>query len=135
MLSLETIGWYDDSPGSQKYPQPFNLLYPSTGNFIGFVGNVNSRDLVHRVMETFRREEQFPSEGGALPEAIAGVGFSDHWSFWQAGYPAIMVTDTAMYRYPHYHAAEDTIDKVDFERMARVVRGLEKVFGSLADGK
>jgi Zn-dependent M28 family amino/carboxypeptidase len=131
MLSLETIGWYDDASGSQKYPKPLDRLYPSTGNFIGFVGNTTSRDLVHRVIATFRKSEPFPSEGAALPEAIPGVGFSDHWSFWQAGYPALMVTDTAMYRYPHYHEAADTIEKVDFERTARVVRGLAKVVDDL----
>jgi Zn-dependent M28 family amino/carboxypeptidase len=135
MLSLETIGWYDDAPGSQKYPKPLDRLYPSTGNFIGFVGNTTSRDLVHRAIGTFRKSELFPSEGAALPEAVPGVGFSDHWSFWQAGYPALMVTDTAMYRYPHYHEAADTIDKVDFSRTARVVRGLAKVVEELATEK
>ena len=131
MLSLETLGWYDDTPGSQNYPPPFGLLYPSTGNFIGFIGNTGSRDLVRQAIGTFRQNEQFPSEGAAMPEAIPGVGFSDQWSFWQEGYPAIMVTDTALFRYPHYHHVEDTIDKIDFDRMARVVRGLENVVAEL----
>jgi hypothetical protein len=131
MMSLETIGYYTDAPKSQRYPPPMDLIYPSTGNFIGFVGNTGSADLVRQVVGAFRQHEQFPSEGGAPPEAIPGVGFSDQWSFWQEGYPAVMVTDTAMFRYPHYHEAEDTPDKIDFERMARVVRGLEKVVGVL----
>jgi len=131
MISLETIGYYSNSSGSQKYPPPFGLLYPSEGNFIGFVGNVGSRALVRQAVGTFRRNEKFPSEGGALPAFIPGIGFSDHWSFWQEGYAALMVTDTAMYRYPHYHQPEDTIDKVDFERLARVVRGLQKVIAEL----
>jgi hypothetical protein len=135
MLSLETLGWYDDTPDSQNYPPPFGRFYPSTGNFIGFIGNTTSRDLVRQAIKTFRRNEQFPSEGAALPEAIPGVGFSDQWSFWQEQYPAIMVTDTALFRYPHYHRAEDTIDKVDFIKMARVVRGLEKVIAELAGVK
>ncbi len=133
MLSLETIGHYDDAPGSQKYPAPLGMLYPSEGNFIGFVGNFGSRKLVRRVIETFRQHEPFPSESAALPAAVPGVGFSDHWSFWQEGYPALMVTDTAMFRYPHYHSPDDTVEKVDFERMARVVRGLEKVVAELAE--
>ena len=132
MLSLETLGWYDDAAGSQNYPPPFTLLYPSTGNFIGFIGNTESRDLVRQAIGTFRRHEPFPSEGAAVPEAIPGVGFSDQWSFWREGYPAIMVTDTALFRYPHYHHPQDTIDKVDFDKMARVVRGLEKVVADLA---
>ncbi len=74
MLSLETIGYYDESPGSQKYPPPFGLLYPSMGNFIGFVGNTRSGSLVRRAVGLFRQNEPFPSEGGALPEAIPGIG-------------------------------------------------------------
>lgn len=131
MLSLETIGYYDDREGSQKYPPLFSLLYPSTGNFIGFVGNMASAELVGQVVATFREHEKFPSEAGAFPEAIPGVGFSDQWSFWQEGYPALMVTDTAMFRYPHYHEPEDTVDKIDFERTARVVRGLGSVVSGL----
>jgi len=131
VLSLETIGYYDDASGSQQYPLPVGLLYPSKADFIGFVGNLGSRDLVRQVIAAFRRNEKFPSEGCALPAAVPGVGFSDHWSFWQEGYPAVMVTDTAMFRYAHYHQPEDTIDKVDFERLARVVRGLEKVIVEL----
>lgn len=131
MLSLETIGYYSDAADSQKYPLPFSLFYPATGNFIGFVGNTASGDLVRQVVGTFRQHEPFPSEGGALPELIPGVGFSDHWSFWQEKYPALMVTDTAMFRYPQYHEAEDTVDKVDFGRLARVVRGLDQVVETL----
>lgn len=134
MLSLETIGYYDDAVRSQKYPMPLGLFYPSEGNFIGIVGNIGSRALVRRVVGTFREHEQFPCEGGALPASLPGVGFSDHWSFWQQGYPAAMVTDTAMFRYPYYHRPGDTIDKVDFDRTARVVRGLEKVIDDLASG-
>jgi len=131
MLTPETIGYYSDQPGSQRYPSPMDQFYPSTGNFIGFVGNTGSAALVRQVVAAFRQHEPFPSEGGAPPEAIPGVGFSDHWSFWQEGYPGVMVTDTAMFRYPHYHHAEDTPDKIDFDRMARVVRGLEKVMAVL----
>ena len=133
MLSLETIGCYSDERGSQKYPFPLGLLYPSTGNFITFVGNVGSRKLVRESIGSFRRHAKFPSEGGALPGSMPGVGWSDHWAFWQEGYPAIMVTDTAPYRYPHYHQASDTPDKLDYDRMARVVEGLEQVVVDLAN--
>jgi len=132
MLSLETIGYYTNRPGSQRYPAPLASLYPSQGNFIAIVGDTGSRDLVRWVVATFRGHEQFPCEGGALPSSLPGVGFSDHWSFWQEGYPAVMVTDTAMFRYPYYHHPEDTIDKIDFHRTARVVRGLDHVIAELA---
>ncbi len=133
MLSLETIGYYSTEDGSQKYPFPMGLFYPSRGDFIGFVGNRASVSLVRRCVESFRRQVSFPSEGGALPGWVPGVGWSDHWSFWQAGYPALMVTDTAPFRYAHYHTAEDTPDKVDYDRLARVVVGLDKVLAELAN--
>ena len=84
------------------------------------------------MVAAFRQNERFPSEGAALPEFIPGIGFSDQWSFWQEGYAALMVTDTAMFRYPYYHHPQDTLDKLNFERMARVVRGLEQVVLELA---
>ena len=131
MLSLETIGFYDDTPGSQKYPKPFGLLYPSTGDFIAFVGNLASRALVREVVGTFRKHEQFPSEGAAVPAFVPRIRASDHASFWHEGYPSLMVTDTANFRYPYYHTPEDTVEKLEFDRMARVVRGLGKVVDGL----
>jgi Zn-dependent M28 family amino/carboxypeptidase len=134
MLSLETIGYYSDKPGSQHYPFPFNFFYPSTANFIAFVSNMEHAPWVKRLLTVFRRHTQFPSEGGALWEWIPGVAWSDHWSFWKEGYPAVMVTDTAHNRYAHYHTATDTPDKVEFSHMARVVSGLQRVIGELAAG-
>ena len=132
MISLETLGYYTDQPGSQQYPFPFSLFYPDTGNFIGFVGNLSSRALVRRAIGAFRATTSFPSEGVAAPSGMKGVHWSDHWSFWQAGYPAIMVTDTALFRYPHYHAATDTPDKLDYTGLARVTGGLAEVITALA---
>lgn len=131
MFSLETLGYYADAPNSQTYPFPIGWFYPSTANFIAFVGNVQSESLVRESVGIFRKDARFPSEGGAIPDSVAGVGWSDHWSFWQQGYPAVMVTDTALYRYPHYHTAQDTPDKVDYDRLARVVAGLERVITQL----
>ena len=132
MFSLETIGYYSDRPGSQRYPFPLGFFYPDTGNFIAFISNLASRPLLHEVIASFRRHAGFPSEGVAAPAFIPGVDWSDHWSFWKEGYPALMVTDTAPYRYPHYHAATDTPDKVDYERLARVTSGLYKMLRDLA---
>jgi Zn-dependent M28 family amino/carboxypeptidase len=132
MLSLETIGYYSDEPRSQTYPFPFGLFYPSTANFIAFVSNMENAPWVKQLLTIFRVHARFPSEGGALWEWIPGVAWSDHWSFWRAGYPAVMVTDTAPNRYPHYHTAADTPDKVDFPKMVRVISGLQQVIGELA---
>lgn len=134
MLSLETIGYYSDRRGSQHFPVPLSLFYSDTGNFIGFVGNLRSRNLVRRAVERFRADARFPSEGLAAPGWLTGVGWSDHWSFWRAGFPAIMVTDTALFRYSQYHTAADRPDVVDYERCARVVDGLSAVVIDLANG-
>lgn len=132
MLSLETIGYFSDRPGSQRYPFPINLLYPSTGNFLGFVGNVASRDLVRHAIGSFRRRTSIASEGVAAPAFITGIDWSDQWSFWEQGYPGIMLTDTALYRNPNYHARTDTPDTIDYARLAHVVKGLESVLADLA---
>jgi len=135
MLALETMGFFSETEGTQDYPFPLSPFYPSKGNFIGFVGNLGSRSLVRRTIRVFRERAEFPSEGAALPGWMPGVGWSDHWGFWKAGYDAVMVTDTAPFRYPHYHRATDTPDKVDFDRLARVVAGLEHVVRDLVTMK
>ncbi len=133
MIALETIGYYSDEPNSQNYPQPFSAFYPDRGNFIGFVSNIKSRKFLREVIGSFREHAEFPSEGGAIFGGIAGIGWSDHWSFWQAGYAGLMVTDTAPFRYPHYHKPSDTPDKLDYQRIARVIDGMERVLRGLAN--
>lgn len=133
MISLETIGYFSDAADSQRYPAPgLGIFYPKTGNFIGFVSNMDSRSLLRRALATFRSQEKLPSEGATLPAFIPGVSWSDHWAFWKNDYPAIMVTDTAPFRYRHYHEPGDTPDKLDYDRFALVVSGLEKVISDLA---
>jgi Zn-dependent M28 family amino/carboxypeptidase len=133
MISLETIGYFSDAPNSQTYPAPgLGAVYPTTGNFIAFVSNVPSRILLRRVVELFRRYAKIPCQRAALPALIPGVGWSDQWSFWQHGYRGIMVTDTAPFRYPHYHRATDTPDKLDYDRFALVVSGIQAVVARLA---
>ena len=131
MFSLETIGYYSDAPGSQHYPFPLGLFYPNRGDFLAFVANLGSRALLHKTIGAFRELAQFPSEGVAAPAWIPGVDWSDQWAFWRAGFQALMITDTAPYRYPHYHTSRDTPDKVDYDRLARIVRGLERTFRDL----
>ena len=132
MFSLEMLGYYSDAPGSQNYPAPLSLFYPDRGDFIAFVGDLGARGLVRRSIESFRKHAKFPSEGLAAPSFIPGIAWSDHWSFRKHGTPAVMITDTAFYRYPHYHRASDTPDKLDYERMARVTLGLAEMLNEFA---
>lgn len=133
MLSLETMGYYSTERGSQKYPaDEMRGLYPDVGDFIGFVANEESRELLETAARAFTSRAKVPLQAAALPADLPGTGWSDHWSYWQAGYPAFMVTDTAPWRYPWYHTANDTPDKIDFEWFGDVVDGLEAVIEALA---
>lgn len=127
MFSLETMGYFADAAGSQKYPAPFGAIFPDRGDFISFVGMLGSRPLLQETMRSFRAHTAFPTIGGVSPGFIPGIAWSDHWSFAQYGFQAIMITDTAPFRYPHYHKPTDTPDKVDTEKLARIVKGIERV--------
>jgi len=121
--------------GSQKYPFPLSFFYPDAGNFIAFVGNVSSRSLVQEALEIFRSKTAFPSEGIAAPGWFPGIGWSDNWSFWKEGYQDIMITDTALFRYQYYHSHQDVPDRIDYERMARVVVGISQIIRELSTVK
>ncbi len=124
MLSLETMGYFSNAPGSQKYPPLFRWFYPSKGNFIGFVSDLKSRAVLHQAVAAFRAQTDFPVECCSTWSRVPGVGWSDHASFWGEGYRALMVTDTAPYRYAYYHSELDTPDRLDYAALARVTAGL-----------
>ena len=132
MISLETMGYYRNEPGSQHYPPLFRYFYPKQGNFIALVSNFRSRHVMHRLAKAFRSCSDFPLEHLATSSLIPGVGWSDHFNFWRQGYRALMVTDTAFYRYPFYHRAEDTAEKIDYDKLARVTGGLHQAILLLA---
>lgn len=131
MLSLEMLGYYSDRPGSQRYPRLFGLFYPERADYIAFVGDIGARRLVHKAIGFFRKHAAFPSEGVAAPAFVPGITRSDHWSYRNLGFPAIMVTDTAYNRNPHYHRPSDTADTLDYERLARVTLGLAAMLRDL----
>ncbi|RMD77882.1 MAG: M28 family peptidase [Gammaproteobacteria bacterium] len=131
-LVLETVGYYSDAPGSQRYPPPLSMLHSHRGDFVAFVANLRSRLWLRQAARAFRRQGLLPLEDVATLTAIPGVAWGDQRSFWQAGYRALMVTDTALYRYPWYHSPEDTPDKLDYRRLARLCRALAGTVAELA---
>lgn len=135
MLSLEMIGYFRDEPGTQLYPWPLALLYPDEGDFIAFVTTYEHRGLVSTIIEQWRATTPFPSEGIAAPSFIPGIDYSDHAPFLAVGVPAVMVTDTAFNRNPHYHEPTDTPDTLDYDRMSRVVDGVKSVVEKLASAE
>ena len=124
MISLEMIGYFSDEPNSQGFPMPLlRLFYPSRGNFILVVDRVFStraRELKRAMSAT----SDLPVYSINAPAIIPGVDFSDHLSFWDQGYPAVMVTDTSFYRNVAYHSRHDTANRLDYAKMAEVVRGV-----------
>ena len=132
MLSLEMIGYYDPAPKTQRYPRALGIFYPDTADFIAFVTRTEHRAQLRQLMRWWRAQRAFPSQGFAGPQSTPGIDYSDHWSYWQEGYPAIMVTDTSFFRNDRYHQATDTADTLDYERFARVVAGLIELTRELA---
>lgn len=125
MICLESIGFFTDRPRSQRYPLGFlNLKYPSRGNFIALVGKMGQKRLLAKIQRAFSEISQLGVEAIVAPSFLPGIDLSDHRSYWACGYPAVMVTDTALYRNPQYHQPGDTADTLDFEKMAEVVRGV-----------
>jgi Zn-dependent M28 family amino/carboxypeptidase len=133
MLSLEMIGCFKDEPNSQEFPVSLlRVFYPSRGNFISVVGGLGDGFLVRRVKSAMRSASPLPVYSINAPRFVPGVDFSDHLSYWKAGYPAVMITDTAFYRNRNYHTVNDTADKLDYKRMAMVVEGVYAAVLALA---
>jgi Zn-dependent M28 family amino/carboxypeptidase len=132
MLCLEMVGYFSDEKSSQKYPPLLRFFYPSEGNFAAVVGDFGSRQLVRRVAREIRASCRVPVESASLPRPVPGVDFSDHLNFWREGIPAVMVTDTAFYRNPHYHGPTDTPDKLDYILMSELTKGLASAVRALA---
>ena len=124
MIALETLGHFSNEEGSQRFPAPFGLIYSDRGNFVAFVGLMRARTLVHRCVRAFRSSASFPCIGGVAPAFIDGIDLSDHWAYDHCGFPALMVTDTAPFRNPHYHTRGDLPQTVDYDNLARVTEGL-----------
>jgi hypothetical protein len=128
MMSLEMIGYFRDEPDSQQFPVPgLELLYPDSGNFIAIVGRFGDFGATRRVKALFRGATDLPVESMNAPAKVPGVDFSDHVNYWHFELPAVMVTDTAFLRNPHYHQASDTPETLDYPRMAKVVQAVYAV--------
>ncbi len=127
MYSLEMIGYFDTEPHSQHYPALLSSFYPDRGDFIAFVSTIKYRSETRAAVKYMREVAHLPIEGFAGPEFTPGIDFSDHWSFWKAGYPAILVTDTSFFRTPHYHQPTDTPDTLDYARLTQLTHALAKL--------
>lgn len=123
MIALEMIGFYSEQD-IQEYPAGLGLIYPSKADFIAAVSNFSSNWMTKAYKQAANRSSDLKVERLAAPSFVTGVDFSDHRNYWTFGYDAMMLTDTSFYRNKNYHEASDTIDTLNFEKMAQVIDGL-----------
>jgi aminopeptidase YwaD len=134
MISLEMVGYTDSRPGSQRYPLGLKAFYPDRGDFIGVIGNWRSASLLRRFARQMRQVRGLPVETLSVPGnggLIPAVRLSDHAPFWDAGYPALMVTDTSFFRNPHYHGSTDTLETLNLDFIAKVCEGVVRALSTL----
>jgi len=129
MVSLEMLAYFTKKKKSQQYPLPeMAKTFPDQGNFIAIIGDVKSGLVVKKLTTLFQQYSSHHVQSLISHQSVPGVNLSDHVSFWKEGYKALMITDTAFYRNPHYHKSNDTIDKLDFKSYAQIVSGLQYTF-------
>lgn len=134
MISLEMIGYFDDEEDSQAFPlAPLAMLYPTKGNFVAVIGNLEGLSLVRTIKGAMRGATDLPVHSLSAPTLVQGVDWSDHRSYWDEGYPAVMITDTSFLRNRRYHTANDTPDTLDYARAAKVVTGVVQTVVALAN--
>jgi Zn-dependent M28 family amino/carboxypeptidase len=128
MICLEMVGYTCYASGCQRYPFPLQFFgYPKEGNFIGLVGNFKSGEFAASMLNAFQKNRGLPAVKLTVPLngwILPSVRLSDHASFWDQGFKAVMVTDSAFFRNPHYHLASDTMDTLDYNFMAELVDSL-----------
>lgn len=133
MIAVETIGYYSDRDNSQTYPIETHGIFPDKGNFLFFVGNIESRDFLTQSIGAFRKSATLPCQGIAAFGFFEDITRSDNNSFWLVGYPGFMITDTANFRNPNYHLPSDTVESIDFDKLTRAVVGMEAMLKKIAN--
>jgi len=134
VIIFDSIGYYSETPRSQKYPPIFKLFYPHTGNFIKVVSDFSSNALAKDIKKYFKKHSTFPIRSVTAFRFFHGINLSDHGSFWREGYKAVHVTDTAVFRNPAHHKMNDTWDALDYESMSYVIKGFYFVLMEITGG-
>ncbi|MFH0753690.1 MAG: M28 family peptidase [Candidatus Omnitrophota bacterium] len=132
-IVFDMIGYYSTGWFQQKYLPFLGPFYPHKGDFIAIVGDFGSRALVDRIQKSFIGQKGAPMRTIVAPRTVPGLNFSDHASFWEVNIPAVMLTDSAYLRNPHYHKDSDTWDKLNYQKMAAVVEGMRMAIIKLAN--
>ena len=137
MVCLEMLGYFDDAPGSQTYPDEVPALLrrvlPKRGDFLACVSDLATRQPLKQFAKAFRKATDLKLVAHAIPKAQDILWLSDHGPFWDEGYPALMLTDTSWFRNPNYHEATDVPETLDYAAMSRVTSGVVAGVAALAD--
>jgi len=133
MISLDALAYFSDEPDSQRYPEESSKDTPTVGNFLILVGNEMSADLVSSGRAAFQASSQLPIEAVVAAAGDSHAGRSDHWAFWQTGYPGLMLTDTGPFRYSEYHQSGDKVSQIDFDRLETAVKGIQGIIEAWAN--
>ena len=132
-IVLECVGYAKDKEGTQKIPPGIPIAVPTVGNFLAVIGNQASSSLTQAVSHTMSQHIPIvplvvPGNGEVLPDTRR----SDHTAFWDRGFPAVMLTDTANFRNPHYHRPTDTIDTLNLDFIAAVADAVTAAVRAMA---
>jgi len=132
MICLEMIGYFSDEPKSQNYPIGLmKLFYPTTANYISVVGKMGQGKLIRKTKKTIRANSKIKVCSVNAPKFIPGIDYSDHLWYWKYGYKAVMITDTSFYRNNNYHQKTDTLETLNIDKMAEVIKGIFNVIVSV----
>ncbi|QJX48458.1 M28 family peptidase [Hymenobacter taeanensis] len=132
MVALEMLGYFDDRKGSQDYPVgPLKAVYGSRGNYVTVAQKFGNGHFGRQFARLYKREAGLPVKRFKAPAWLPGIDFSDHLNYWQFGYSAVLLTDTAFYRNKHYHEITDTLDRLDMRRLGLSVNALLAVVLSI----
>jgi Zn-dependent M28 family amino/carboxypeptidase len=135
VICLDSVGAYSADPNSQRFPFPLNVVYPDTGDFLAAWCEPSARDTMLRFVDAWSAQARFPLEAGAMPAWFPGMTAGDQRPFAEAGFPALLLTDTGKLRYPLLRTAGDQPNRLDYARLARVVAGLEGTLRALAENR
>ncbi|MGZ4054814.1 MAG: M28 family peptidase [Bacteroidia bacterium] len=129
MICLEMIGYYSDKKKSQEYPIGLmKLFYPRKANFIAVIGKMGQGKTTREIRNKLNDKSSVRAISLNAPAVVPGIDFSDHLNYWKYGYVAVMITDTSFYRNANYHERSDTLETLNIDKMAEVIKG---VFNSI----
>jgi len=131
-LFLDSVGVYSSEEGSQEFPFPLSLVYPRSGHFLAVFSDTSNRSAVVAFIDKWQTQSRFPVQGGAMPTWFPGSPNSGYTAFLDAGWPAVVLTDTAGHRYADSGTVYDKHSRLDYVALSHIVLSLTRVVADMA---